>query len=333
MRWRQASRDHAVHHLERRDHARAGIAEPEHHAVAEPLHGPPAVLDRGPFDESRKRLGQLGRRPVTALLCQARVAGDVEEADRRLSLRSLIEPRARQQVLEAIADVRGPRLSLLGVVDREERLLRGADELLGAFGVRDPITALTRVEPRLSDLGSPPLRLCFGNTPCAVADRSQEALDRDGIESQADLDLEERHDPELVLADPVPGQGGAEPGRLTDQPQKRQGDPGSNADLLERLVGQCRHPLVLGLIDEIEREDALVEASGHADERQARLLQRLHEPDPSHVADRQAVIGGMQDSGRDELVDVRDVDAGAGRGFFASQAGHRRPTCRARRRS
>ena len=45
----------AFDHLERRHHAPPGLAEVEHHPVAQPFHGPSRVLrQRRPLDHPRK---------------------------------------------------------------------------------------------------------------------------------------------------------------------------------------------------------------------------------------------------------------------------------------
>src|SRR5919106_1595771 len=68
------------------------VREVEHDPVAEPLDGMPTVRLCGLVDERREPVGQLGTGLVAALLGEGRVAGEVEEGDRRrttLVLRNL----------------------------------------------------------------------------------------------------------------------------------------------------------------------------------------------------------------------------------------------------
>ena len=71
---RQPGGRQPVHHLEGGAHAGAGVAEVEHHAVAQPLDGLAAVLHGAALHEPRDRRGQVGGRIVAALLGQPRVA-------------------------------------------------------------------------------------------------------------------------------------------------------------------------------------------------------------------------------------------------------------------
>jgi hypothetical protein len=67
---RQPGRRELLHHPKRRQHRPGGIAEVDHHPIAQPLHRRPAVLARGPVDQHTQALGQLGGNLVALLLGQ-----------------------------------------------------------------------------------------------------------------------------------------------------------------------------------------------------------------------------------------------------------------------
>ena len=195
-----------VHHLEGGAHAGAGIAEVEHHAVAQPLDGLAAVLHGAALHQPRDRRGQVGGRVVAALLGQPRVAGDVEEADRRESLEAAVDARLRHQHLEAFDDVGGPGSRLL-------RVVHGEDGLLGRAGRSGRRARRSRSPP-----GPCPRPMAGSITSefhqaasCSAIRRvlspvdAEQALDGGRPEPLGELELDERHDRHLVLAEPVVG--------------------------------------------------------------------------------------------------------------------------------
>ena len=90
---RQSGGREPAHHLERGAHTGAGVGEVEHHAVAQPLDGLAAVPHGVALHQPRDRRGQVGGRVVAAFLGQPRVAGEVEEADRREPFEAAVDPR------------------------------------------------------------------------------------------------------------------------------------------------------------------------------------------------------------------------------------------------
>ena len=123
MRRRQSGFGDALDHLECRDHARPGVREMQHHAIAEPLDGPAAVLDRGSLDDPAELAGEFGRGRVTLFLGQAGVAGDVEEAHGRAGVRAGYAARPTPVLLDSVDDPGGPRARLLEAVHAEHRSL------------------------------------------------------------------------------------------------------------------------------------------------------------------------------------------------------------------
>ena len=121
---RQSGGREPAHHLERREHARAGFGEVEHHAVAEPFDGFAAVLQGVAPHQPRDRRGDVGGRVVAVFLGQPRVAADVEEADRREPFEAAVDPRRLHHHLERVDDVRRPGARLLRVVHGQDALLR-----------------------------------------------------------------------------------------------------------------------------------------------------------------------------------------------------------------
>jgi hypothetical protein len=107
---------------------------------------------------------------VAAFVGQACVPGDVEEADRRRPLRSGVQSRAGHGQLEALEDVPHPRIGLLAVVDREDRLIVDRRELGGEAAGDLPDIGGRRpgLEEPFHDLGSPPTCFGFGHAPEAL---------------------------------------------------------------------------------------------------------------------------------------------------------------------
>ncbi|MGO9180140.1 MAG: hypothetical protein ACLQHS_12925 [Candidatus Limnocylindrales bacterium] len=141
----------------------------------------------------------------SALLSEARVAGDIEKADRRRSLEAAVEPRLRQQHLEAFDQVGGPGARLLGVVHGQDSLFREWGTPIGELRVGHLLRAMARGHSRRDHLGVPPGGLRFGDPTGAVAVNAEQPLDGDRPKSGGDLQLKEGHDPHLVLAQPIVG--------------------------------------------------------------------------------------------------------------------------------
>ena len=119
------------------------------------------------------------------------------------------------------------------------------------------------------------------------------------------LELDERHDRHLVLAEPIVGRRLLHAHRLADAHEQLERDPGSVADLSERLPGEGREPLVRGRVHEVERQGALLDRSGHALERDPGVLERASHQHAAQVAAREAArLRGGEDAEIDQPIDV-----------------------------
>ena len=150
-------------HLESRHHSWSWIGKEEHDTVAEPLHRSTAVMDRRALHEPGQLACHLCSCGISALLGEARVAGDVEEAHRGWVLEAAVQPGAGQLALNTADDVRRPGVCLLGMEGGEQRplaerghfiIVRIIGGLAGAHSLR---------HQRLEHLGVPPIRLGLGD--------------------------------------------------------------------------------------------------------------------------------------------------------------------------
>src|SRR5207245_518653 len=98
-----------------------------------PLHRTAAVPHRRALYEARQLARQIRRSVVAALLRQAGVAGQVQEADRRWPLQPAVEAGPVECHLEAAEDVAEPGVRLLAVVDRKERRVGDCREADSCF--------------------------------------------------------------------------------------------------------------------------------------------------------------------------------------------------------
>ena len=126
MRRRKARPRDLVRHRQRGDHPGTGLAEVEHHAVAQPLDRPPAMLDRDARDEPSEDVGEVGRGHVPPLARQSREARDVEEAHRRRPFLGSDDPRRGELSGDPLDDVRGIGIPELGPVHRHQGILDGS---------------------------------------------------------------------------------------------------------------------------------------------------------------------------------------------------------------
>jgi hypothetical protein len=124
MRRRKARAGDSIDHFQRGEDARPGIRKVEHDAIPQPFHRATTVLHRRPLHESVEGFGKVGRCLVSTLLGQARVAGDVEEADGGVPLGRAMDTRRVEQVAETADDVRRPGQRLLGMPRREQGVPR-----------------------------------------------------------------------------------------------------------------------------------------------------------------------------------------------------------------
>ena len=183
--------------------------------------------------------------------------------------------------------------------------------------------AFARGDGRLDHLGSPPGRLRFGDPAGAVALHTEQTLDRGRPEPLGDLELDERHDRHLVLAQSVVGRRLRHADRLADDRQELERDPGPIADLLERLGGEGGEPLVGGRVEEVERQGATPDGVAHTFERDAGVLERFGHQHAAHVARREALrLSGRQDAELHESIEVGRLDPGSLGSLHASVAGH-----------
>ncbi len=169
VRRRQTGPGHACDHLDRREHALPRVGEVEHDAVAEPLDGPPAVLDRRPAHDPAEPVRQLGGRGVTVLLGELRVAGDVEEAHRRWPVQAAVQPCAGEHRLDPLHEIAGPRLRLLEVVHRDHRLLGEGAHPIAEVGAQDLVRPLAARRRRAR--APPPATTPPPSPPCGAGRR------------------------------------------------------------------------------------------------------------------------------------------------------------------
>src|SRR5439155_18803952 len=164
--------------------------------------------------------------------------------DRGQSLEATVEPAVLHQRLEAVDDVGGPGARLLHVIHGDHGLFREWSASIGEFDVRDPLAALARRYRWLDHLGVPPGALLFGHPTGAVAVDAEQPLDRGRPEPLRDLELDERHDRHLVLAEAVIRWRRRHADRFADGREQLERDPGPVADLPERFGGESSEPLV-----------------------------------------------------------------------------------------
>ena len=212
----------------------------------------------------------------------------------------------RHQHLEGLDDVGGPGPRLMRVVHREDGLLGKGGDPIGELGVPDPLRTLAGGLESLDHLGGPPGGLLFGDPARALALDAEQALDRGGPEPLGDLELDERHDRHLVLAEPVVGQRFRHADRLADHGEQLERDPGSVADLSERLGRETGEPLVAGRVHEVERERTISDRAAHAVERDPGVLERSGHQHAAHVARRESIgLAGRQDAELHQPGEVR----------------------------
>ncbi len=89
------------------------------------------------------------------------------------------------------------------------------------------------------------------------------------------------YDSQLVVPHPVGRLGSEATHRLADREQHGDRDPGSLAGSGEGDIAQGREPLVVRLVDEVERQGAHAERLGDRRQRQTAALELADDPDPA----------------------------------------------------
>ncbi len=124
-----------------------------------------------------------------------------------------------------------------------------------------------------------------------------------------ELELEERDDRHLVLADTVVRSGCGRTGDFADGNQERPGQTGPGHELLEGLAAVRGEDAIRRIVHEVEREGADLQGLGKHFERDPGRLELLDDPDPSDVAFGQSILGiGLQDLELDEAVQRLEAD-------------------------
>ena len=182
----------------------------------------------------------------------------------------------------------------------------------------DVIRTLARGQSGLDHLGVPPGAFLLGHPPDAVALDAEQPLDARRTEALGDLQLDERHDRDLVLSQPIVGRGGCHADRLPDDHQQLERDAGPLADLPECLVGQGGEPFVGGGVEEGERERAASDGGRDRFERDPGILERPTYQYPAHVTAREAIrLLGGEDAELDQPVEIGRLDPDPLGGFLA----------------
>jgi hypothetical protein len=159
------------------------------------------------------------------------------------------------------------------------------------------------------DVGAPPVGLGLGDPAQAVCADPKPALDHEGPNPVRELELDRRHDRQLVLADPVLRSRLREADRLANHLQQVHVDPGALAELAERRVADLGESIERARIEVGEGKRSVADGGGHPVERHAGLLQAVHPSRPEHVALGEGVVlPGPQDPELDQSVDVGGID-------------------------
>ncbi len=255
--------------------------------------------------------GESSRRGVAPLLCQPRVAGDVQEAHRRRMLEAAVQAGGGQLHLQAFDDGAGPGLCLLEVVHPEDGLLGQDAHPIREVGPEDLVGPLARRDGRHDDLGSPPGRLRLGHAAQAVALDPEQSLAGRRIEPGVDLRLDERGIRQLIVADQIVRTRRRRTGSLADEHQQGDRDAGALTELGERRPAERREPLIGGFVEEVERDLAAPDGRGQAVERDARGRQAGDHPDAADVTRREPVLGvRREDAQVDKPTQLVDADPG-----------------------
>jgi hypothetical protein len=168
-----------------------------------------------------------------------------------------------------------------------------------------------RSQQRHHDLAVPPGRLGRGDPAQTVPADPKPPLDANGAEPLCQLELDRRHDLQLVLVDGVLRTWLGEADGLADHQQQLQGDLRPCAQLLEGRAAEPGELVEGGHVQEGERERSIPDGGGHPVERHAGPLQALHPARPAHITGREGVSRNWrQDAELDQPVDVVGVDPG-----------------------
>jgi hypothetical protein len=136
-------------------------------------------------------------------------------------------------------------------------------------------------------------------------------LDDHGPEPGRELELDHRHDRQLVLANLILWAGVGEPDGLSEHLQEVQRDTRPCAQLLEGRATEPGEPIEGAGIQEGERQSSIPDGGGHPVERHAGLLKAVHPTRPAHVPRRERVSRARpQHAELDQPVDVVGVDPG-----------------------
>src|SRR5918996_1316221 len=127
--------------------------------------------------------------------------GDVEKRDRRGMAHPTVQTGPLQRVLDVLDEALAPCVLLLPVVDGQEGLLDQGNHPGPQVGLPLQHLALghASLEEGLLHLGLPPVRLGLGDPAQAVPAEPEPPLDDHRTESVRELELEHRHDRQLIL--------------------------------------------------------------------------------------------------------------------------------------
>ncbi len=161
----------------------------------------------------------------------------------------------------------------------------------------------------------------LGGESRAVALDAEQSLDRSRPEPFLDLQLDGWNDRQLVLAEPIVGRRRRHAQRFTDQGDELERDPGSLADLAERLIRQGREPFICISVEEVEGQRALLDRHTDRIKRDPCALEGSGQEHPPDVAVGEVTLGARQDPDVKQPVEVGRLDTRSLGSFFACVGG------------
>jgi hypothetical protein len=267
----------------------------------------------GAPDQAGQPRRQVRRGLVSLLLGQPRVPGDIEEDHGWRKVQPLEQAGLVQRAFHVLDQRLAPGVFLLPMVDRQGRLL-GKGRYAGPQ-LRLRLQHLhfrhARFEEGPDDLGSVPIRFRLRDPAQAVFTDPEPPLDDDGPEPLRELELDQRHDGQLVLANLILWAGLGEPDGLPDHLQEVQGDTRPCAQLLEGRCAEQGEPIEHSHIQEGKRQRPLPDSGGDTVEWHAGPLQAPNPTRPADVTRRERMPWArFEDPELDQPVDVLGVDPG-----------------------